>query len=308
MKPAGGSELAYQALLANLGGQWPENINFILSSCNPDFVDPNKINVVWQQLNWNEENVALMADQNFVDSIDHFVYVSHWCYDKFRNKFDIPHQEKSHVIKNAVYPLENKPKPRTEKLKLIYTSTPWRGLDVLLDAFELLGRDDVELDVYSSTTIYGDFFHNSYGAQFNWIFDRAKAMPNVNYMGYASNPSVRKAVQAAHIFAYPSMFEETSCISAIEAGAAGCQMVVSDYGALYETCAQWATFVPYVPDRKQMAINYAPVLNKAIDEYWSTANQSKLIAQVNYYNRFWTWDYRMTEWRDFFDRISNQKT
>ena len=303
MKPAGGSELAYKASLANLGGQWPNNINFILSSCDPIFVDPDKINVVWQQLNWNEENVELMTDQHFVDSIDHFIYVSHWCYDKFRNKFNIP-EHKSSVIKNAVYPFENKPKPQTEKLKLIYTSTPWRGLDVLLDAFEILDRNDVELDVYSSTTIYGDFFHNSYGAQFQWIFDRAKAMPNVNYMGYATNAGVRKALQSSHIFAYPSMFEETSCISAIEAGAAGCQLVTSNYGALYETCAQWATFVPYQPDRSQMAKEYACVLDHAIDNYWSVANQEKLTAQVDYYNRFWTWDYRMTEWREFFDRIS----
>lgn len=303
MKPAGGSELAYKALLANLGGQWPNNINFILSSCDPIFVDPDKINVVWQQLNWNEENVVLMADKNFVDSIDHFIYVSHWCYDKFRNKFNIP-EHKSSVIKNAVYPFETNPKPQTEKLKLIYTSTPWRGLDVLLDAFEILDRNDVELDVYSSTTIYGDFFHNSYGAQFQWIFDRAKAMPNVNYMGYATNAGVRKALQSSHIFAYPSMFEETSCISAIEAGAAGCQLVASNYGALYETCAQWATFVPYQPDRRQMAKEYACVLDHAIDNYWSVTNQEKLTAQVDYYNRFWTWDYRMTEWREFFDRIS----
>ena len=303
MKPVGGSELAYNALLANLGGQWPEDINFILSSCDPKFVDANKINVLWQQLNWNEENVALMADQNFVDSVDHFVYVSHWCFDKFRNKFNIP-EDKSTVIKNAVYPFNATPKPQTEKLKLIYTSTPWRGLDVLLDAFELLGRDDVELDVYSSTTIYGDFFHNSYGKDFIWIFDRAKAMPGVNYMGYATNSGVRRAVQSAHIFAYPSMFEETSCISAIEAGAAGCQMVTSNYGALYETCAQWATFVPYQSNRKQMANEYARVLDRAIDNYWSPANQKKLAAQVEYYNQFWTWDYRMTEWREFFDRIS----
>jgi len=307
MKAAGGSELAYNALLANLGGSWPKDVNFILCNCDPNMVNPTKINVIWQQLNWNEENVALMADPAFVDSVDYFVYVSHWCYDKFRNKFNIP-EHKSLVIKNAVYPFEYKPKPRTEKLKLIYTSTPWRGLDVLLDAFELLGRDDVELDVYSSTVLYGDFFHNSYGSQFQWIYDRAKALPNVNYMGYASNAGVRKAVQAAHIFAYPSMFEETSCISAIEAASAGCQLVTTNYGALYETLAQWSTFVPYTADRKQMAIDYAPVLNKAIDEYWSTANQDKLLAQIDYYNRFWTWDYRMTEWREFFDRISKQKT
>lgn len=303
MKPKGGSELAYEALMSNLGNERPNDVNFILSTCSPELVDPTKTNVLWQQLNWNEENVALMSDRSFVDSIDHFVYVSHWCYDRYRNKFDIPHHEKSHVIKNAIYPFEDIKKPQTKKLKLIYTSTPWRGLDVLLDAFEMLDRNDVELDVYSSTVIYGDFFHNSYGNQFTWIFDKAKQMDNVNYMGYASNQGVRNAISKAHVFAYPSMFEETSCISAIEAGAAGCQLVLSDYGALYETCAQWATFVPYQSDRKQMAISYAEELNRVIDNYWNTENQLMLEKQVEYYNTFWTWEYRMKEWRNFFDRI-----
>lgn len=303
MKPAGGSELAYRALLSNLGGQWPENVNFILSSCKPEYVDTNKINVLWQQLNWNEENVQLMADSEFVDSVEHFVYVSHWCYDRYRNKFAVP-EHKSLVIKNAVYPFERIIKPKSEKLKLIYTSTPWRGLDVLLSAVKMLNRSDIELDVYSSTVIYGDFFHNSYGSDFNWIFELAKSMDNVNYMGYASNAGVRRAVSNSHIFAYPSMFEETSCISAIEAGAAGCDMVVSDYGALYETCAQWATYVPYQSDREKMAESYAHVLNNAIDRYRSVENQEKLSSQIEYYNKFWSWDYRISEWREFFARIT----
>ncbi len=41
---------------------------------------------------------------------------------------------------------------------MIYHSTPWRGLNVLLGAMQLVKNKDITLDVYSSTKIYGDEF------------------------------------------------------------------------------------------------------------------------------------------------------
>ena len=99
----------------------------------------------------------------------------------------------------------------------------------------MLNRDDIELDVYSSTIIYGDGFANSTKGVYDQLFDRAKRMKNVNYMGYATNAGIRKAVQKAHIFAYPSIFQETSCISILQAMACGCLIISSNLGALKET-------------------------------------------------------------------------
>ena len=39
----------------------------------------------------------------------------------------------------------------------------------------------------------------------------------MTYHGFKPNDVVRKALSEAHIFAYPSIWVETSCISAIEA-------------------------------------------------------------------------------------------
>ena len=305
MKPLGGSELAMYELLTHTSP--PENVNMILSICQSEFIDPNKINVVWQQLSYDQENVKLMNDLSFVDNIDYFVYVSNWNHEKFREHFNTP-ADKSLVIKNATRAFTPKLKSKTSKLKLIYTSTPWRGLETLLMAFATLNRDDVELDIYSSSMIYGDSFHSLYGDKYTMIFDYAKSLPNVNYMGYASNAGIRRAVENAHIFAYPCTFEETSCMSAIEAASAGCQLVTTNFGALYETCADWATYVPYNQNHRKLADEYAKVLNTVIDNYWQEENQNKLIAQVAYYNKFYSWEIRANEWRNFFDRISKEKT
>jgi hypothetical protein len=45
-----------------------------------------------------------------------------------------------------------------DPIKLIYHSTPWRGLNVLLAAMQMIKNPLITLDVYSSTQIYGDQF------------------------------------------------------------------------------------------------------------------------------------------------------
>ena len=54
-----------------------------------------------------------------------------------------------------------------------------------------------------------------------------------------------KLLQQTHICAYPSCWIETSCLAAIEAMAAGCEVVSTNLGALYETCSPFGTFVGF---------------------------------------------------------------
>jgi glycosyltransferase involved in cell wall biosynthesis len=242
-----------------------------------------------------------MRSPFFVDQIDCFVYDSHWCYEKFREHFDIP-AWKSVVIKNATTAFKYKEKPKG-KLKLIYTSTPWRGLHVLLEAFKLLNRTDIELDVYSSTTIYGKEFEEMTRGYYDWLFEELEKTPGINVKGYAPNEEIRKSLEEAHIFAYPSVFEETSCISVIEAMCAGCQAVVTNYGALYETCGEYADFITYDNDHKRLAQKYATVLNKVIDNYWTPENQERLAEQFVFYNKNWTWEKRFTQWQNLLKKV-----
>lgn len=305
MNPKGGSEIAYNSLLQHVSGDWQKDINFIVSMCHPEFLDSSRKNIIWQQLSYDQANVMNMQNPDFVRKVDCFVYVSNWSYEKFRMIYKTP-ENKSLVVKNAIDPIEYIPRNKG-KFKMIYTSTPWRGLEVLLDAFELLNRDDVELDVYSSTIIYGTGFYNETEKLYKPLFDRARNMKNVNYKGYAENSEIRKAVQQAHIFSYPSIFEETSCIAAIEAGAAGCKMVTTNYGALYETCGEFATMVPFNADRKVLAQNYAKALNYTLNNYWNGDNLNMLQFQSQYYNKFYGWEYRRQQWASLFSSLRKNK-
>lgn len=300
MNPRGGTELLKEKLLEKVPHELFEGVNLITSICDEQMLDPSKINIVWQHLSYDQPNVTKMADKNFVDKVDHFVYVSHWQHEKFRYKFNIP-LGNSKVIKNAIEPIPYKSKP--EKIKLVYSSTPWRGLEVLLRAFEQLGRDDVELDVYSSTIIYGSDFQKSADHHYRHLYEKAKSIKNVNYKGYASNEEIRSALTEAHILAYPSTWEETSCLCAIEAAMAGCSVVTTNYGALYETLGEWGTFVEFNTNGEQLVKNYVDALNKEIDNFWTSSTQQRLLDQHVYFTNFYTWDRRAQEWIDFLKKI-----
>jgi glycosyltransferase involved in cell wall biosynthesis len=304
MQPAkGGTELIKEALYKHTNIKEYEDINLILSTPNIDKVRYTKKNLLWQHLSYTDETLAPLKDAAFVNAIDAFVYISNWQHEKFRYVYQVP-VHNSYVIKNAIEPIEFKPKSKDGKLKLIYASTPFRGLDVLLDSFEMLNRDDIELDVYSSTIIYGTGYQNHTGNIYDSLFERAKNMKNVNYMGYASNDDVRKAMQDAHILAYPSIFEETSCLVMIEAGAAGCDMVTTNLGALYETGSEYAKMIPIQASKEDLAVKYAKALNEAIDNYWDKSNQEKLKEQSDFYNRYYSWSLRSKEWNRLFEQLS----
>ena len=313
MNPKGGTEILKEQLISQLEPGSIDGINLIGSICHPSLVEKDKTNILWQHLSYDQPNVQYMRDRKFVDSIDYFIYVSSWQYNKFREQFQIP-EYKSFVIKNATYPFEVIPKsilntiPQT-KVKLLYTSTPWRGLTVLIKAIEILNktRDDFEVDIYSSTKIYGSKFEENEKGKFEELFNKCKNTANVNYHGYANNEDIRKALLTSHIYAYPSIFEETSCLAVIEAMSAGCHVVTTNYGALPETCGEFATMIEFDSSGQNLVERYADTLNSVIDNYKNGLYKEDLEMQTKYYSKYYSWEIRIREWINFLNYARSQK-
>ena len=297
MSPKGGTEILHENLLKHVDNQLLSSVNLIVSACDKNLLSNTKPNILWQHVNTDQRVAVGCKDPSFVVDIDQWVYVSEWQRQRYYRDFILPY-EKSIVIPNAVEPIEWIDRSK-DKIRLIYTSTPWRGLEILLEAFKRLDRDDVELDVYSSTVIYGSKFMPN---QYDWLFNRCRTTPGVNYHGYATNKGIRRALQGAHIFAYPSIFEETSCLAAIEAGAAGCRIVTTDLGALPETCGQYAVYVPHTRNYERLIESYAHTLTQQIDDYWRMTEL--LREQSNYFNTHYSWHNRKIQWEQLLTRYA----
>jgi len=101
--------------------------------------------------------------------------------------FDIP-TERCLVIKTEFQKLHLEISlQKGDPIKLIFQPTPWRGLNVILAAMQMIQNPLITLDVYSSTEIYGDQFKQANNQQFEGLFEQAKKLSNVNYIGYKSN-------------------------------------------------------------------------------------------------------------------------
>ena len=179
--------------------------------------------IVWihnTPIQFSPDNLRNLKDKRFLDKVKYFIAVSEFSKQEIINQLGIE-PERVFVAPNAVHPLKYNPSKfdKPNKVKLINTSSPDRGLDVLLNAMNLI-KEDFELDIFS---------------RFNpEIFTEYVPDPRINFYGFSPKATVIKHCEAAHIHAYPSTYPETFCISQIEAMSAGLLCVTSDIGALPE--------------------------------------------------------------------------
>lgn len=168
------------------------------------------------------------------DNIDLILCVSDWHRATFVDAFELPDQ-KVVATRHGFDPGLICNRLDRQWRRAVYSSPPFRGLDVLLTMFpEIRHRvTDFRLDVYSSMKVYGwtsERDQYTFGALY-----QAAAEAGVNWHGSVSQPVLRTVLGGAGLFLYPNTFDETSCIAAIEAQASGCVAVTSARAALNET-------------------------------------------------------------------------
>ena len=301
----GGSENQLRLLLKYLPDESFKNINLILNNANHDLIEKDKINVLWMHHFVNQKEAENLGSKDFVDKLDWIVFNSNWNFEKYVYQFKVP-ESKSVVIKNAIEKIDFQEKPK-DKINLIYHTTPWRGLVHLLKVFKNLNLKNVELNICSSTKIYGKKFDDNLGKTYVNIFNECKNTKNVNYFGFIDNKKIIKLLKKMHIFTHPSIWPETSCIAAIESMAAGCEVVTTNLGALYETCSPFGTFVNFDRNFGNLEKRYSKILSSSIKNYWSDENQNKLKLQREAINATYSWDVRSIEWKNFFNETRELK-
>ena len=89
----------------------------------------------------------------------------------------------------------------------------------------------------------------------------------------------------------------------IEAMAAGLQIITTNYGALYETCCDWPSYINYTKNYKLMSQAFAEAIRAIAKEMYKETTQTFLNSQADYYNKFYTWEQRRHEWNSTLSNI-----
>jgi len=308
MQPRGATEIQMEMLYKHVPKTLLDQVQICTSIPGKVPLDPNKVNILWQKNSWDQPNLQeFFGNKARHKEYDWYVFNSHWNYEKFRYFFDIP-TERSVVIKNGTnnFP-QRKIYKKGEPIKILHHNTPWRGLNVVLRAMQEIKNSNITLDVYSSCQVYGDSFKQHNDDQFKPLYEQAQQLPNVNYIGYKPNEYILEHMTDYDLYVYPSIFEETSCVSALEALAAGVHVITNNFGALYETCAEWPVYVTYNTNYEAMAKDTAAAIEVAANYLHEDFIQDHLEEQQKFYKRFYNWQKKGMEWESFLRGAINER-
>ena len=302
MQPAGGTEIQLNYLKKYINEGVFDSVQITTSIPEKIPLHPVKPNILWQKNSYDQPNIyPWFKDKENHSKYDWYVFNSHWNYENFRKHFGIP-EDKCTVIKNAIdyteLELKKEFTPR-DKIKMCYISTPWRGLEIVLPAMESLQYDpDITLDVYSSTIIYGKSFEKANDEQYKPLYEKAKSLSNVNYMGYCDHQTLMTKLKDYDVNCFPSIWEETFCISAMESLAAGQILITTDLGALPETCCEFPIYIPYTKNKTKLTYQVAECI-KQVKQMYKNDLSNGLKFQQEYYKRFYDWKFIANYWENF---------
>lgn len=178
------------------------------------------------------------------ENIDYVVGVSQWHARNIKEVYPWLPERKVRGMRNGIFhPFFDGEQPEREQ-RVLFTSSPDRGLDIVLECWPKVVEQ-----------VPDAVLAHLYGPWYNLVANRAPAItahrdrirelseqPGVKAVGSLGQKDLAMLMRSSMVWCHPSYFspgkdkfDETSCISAMEAQAAGLAVVCADWGALSET-------------------------------------------------------------------------
>ena len=305
VRARGGTELMQERLVSSIPAELLNHFQIIPSRVRD--IDPTKKAILWLHDLPNDPESQHLKDPESRKRFVKIVAVSDWQMQMYNLVLGLPYDE-CVVLKNAIIPIDIKEKEYDGTVRIIYHTTPHRGLEIVVPVFEQLAEryDNIVLDVFSSFSIYG---WEQRDRPYDSLFERCKQHPRINYHGSVSNDDIRAALTRSHIFAYPSIWPETSCLAAIEAMSAKNIVVCPNFAALPETCANFANMYQWTEDKDKHAHRFMYMLESTINDvikhdekfHGNILNFQKQFFDINY-----NWNNRSLQWASMFSSLLNK--
>lgn len=174
--------------------------------------------------------------------------------------------------------------------KLIYTSSPDRGLDIALFMWPEIKKTypDATLDVYYGFEVFDKMAINNPERQ-EWKRGVMLMLQQdgITYHGRVGKKELAEAEKNAGILFYPTYFEEINCINAISAQSHGCVPVTMSLAALKETVGAGILIDGDIRDKKVQEKYLKELLSLMGDEkrWKELSEKGKRFASKFYWNK-----------------------
>jgi len=291
---AGGTELMMERLYSSLPKDLLNKFQIIPSRVRE--LDSTKKKIYWAHDLPSDPEAQFLRDAEARDQFDLKVFVSNWQYQQFRDYLSVPFDSDSIVIENGIVPIEKHIKP-DGVINIVYFTTPHRGLELLYPVYEYLYNElkvPMHLHVYSSFSIYG---WEERDEPYQRLFKQLKDHPGITYHGAVTNEVIREDLKKMHILAYPSIWQETSCLQLIEAMSARLLCIHPNLAALPDTAGGTTWMYHWDMNSTIHANRFANILAMAVQSYRSDSIQKATEFCSFYANMRFNWERKAAAWK-----------
>lgn len=200
------------------------------------------------KLLWVHDVFALNAKPNLLLKADRILALSYWHKQNLIKQHNI-HPDQVIITRNGIDLNRFNKKIEKNKFKCINSSSPDRSWPILLEIWPEIRRQvsQAELHLFYGFENWKKVAQND-KLQMNLITHLENQIKDMKNLGVVFHDRVNQdklaeEMLSSSIWVYPTWFSETSCISVMEAQAAGLKMVTSNIAALKETAGERATLL-----------------------------------------------------------------
>ena len=220
------------------------NCDVLVTSRRADVLD-NYLNINARlKLLWIHDLMAMSATNERLLKADRILALTEWHKSNIVNAHNV-HPQHVLVTRNAIDLIRFNKKVKRNRFKCINSSSPDRSWPILLDnIWPEIKKQVPEAELH---LFYG-FKNFEYSIQFNpglaglrdRLFQRVRELESlgVTYHDRVNQDILAEEMLSAGTLLFPTWFSETSCITAMEAQAAGLRIISSSIAALNETVGQ----------------------------------------------------------------------
>ena len=262
----------------------------------------SKINIIW-----NHDIIVEPAAQQLMSlmfKVDRLFVLSEFHNQQFQRRLSVP-EDRYFVTRNGVdldLIDEASQGVQRDPNRLLYTSRPERGLDVLLTTWPELKRRRPELKL--AVAYYENPSADAQMAEYLETLKRtAEQLPDITLLGALSKRELYREIAGSALVVYPATFPEVSCISALEAAACGAPMIASRYAALKESVVDGETglLVPGDPHSDEYQERFAAAVIGLLEDDARRAAMAE--AARRRVEQRYLWRDIAAEWEDLFENL-----
>lgn len=247
---------------------------------------------------WLHDTVMQLDVIPYLMGFDRIMVLSEWHKNYYTNLLSPEHHHKFYVTRNAIDYGDFKQKVERKPYKMVYGSLYNRGLEGLLTIWSRIkfAVPEATLSVFYGWETLEKLMPLEQFTEYKAYMENLLDQEGIEHLGRLSHKDVAKQYLEADVWAYPTGFNEVSCITAVKAQVGGAVPVVFPKAALHET-VKYGVKVTLGNNMEELLDNYAKSLIRVLKD---TKGKEAMRQAMTHYPD-WSYKSLASEWTKEFN-------